>query len=63
MPMQSIGSLLAEIPSPLGLGTLSLADGSQPKGFICEADGMRGAVDISHFGGWRTYLASLATSL
>jgi allophanate hydrolase len=60
LPIASIGSLLAEIPPPLGLGTVSLTDGSRPKGFICEADGRRGALDISHFGGWRAYLASLS---
>ncbi|WP_373096567.1 hypothetical protein [Zhongshania sp.] len=26
-------------------------------GFICEASGLVGAGDISHFGGWRAYLA------
>jgi allophanate hydrolase len=50
---------MRKIPPPLGLGTLALADGSQPKGFICEMEGTRGAEDISHFGGWRAYLASL----
>lgn len=59
MPLSSMGSLLALIPPPLGLGTVELADGSWVKGFICEPCGIAGAQDISHFGGWRAYIAHL----
>ncbi len=58
LPTEQVGSFLALIPPPLGLGTLALADGTTPKGFICEADGARTGTDISSFGGWRAYLAS-----
>ncbi|RTL32792.1 MAG: allophanate hydrolase [Burkholderiales bacterium] len=57
LPQSSIGSFLALIPSPLGLGSVELADGSWVKGFICEPAGIAGAQDISHFGGWRAYMA------
>ena len=60
MPVQHYGSFVAMIPSPLGIGTLRLADGSSVQGFICEAEALQGAVDISHFGGWRAYIASLS---
>lgn len=56
MPQSGIGSFLALIPSPLGLGSVELADGSWVKGFICEPCGIEGAQDISHFGGWRAYM-------
>ena len=59
MPMSSIGSFLALIPSPLGLGSVELADGTWVKGFICEPCGIAGAEDISHFGGWRAYIAHI----
>jgi allophanate hydrolase len=62
VPQASIGSFLAMIPAPLGLGSLELADGRWVHGFSCEAHAVApgtGAVDISHFGGWRAYLASL----
>ena len=49
---------VAGIPAPLGIGTLLLADGTRPKGFLCEAEAIRGARDISSFGGWRAYLAA-----
>ena len=54
-----IGSFLALIPPPLGLGSVELADGSWVKGFICEPCGLAGAQDISHFGGWRAYIAHI----
>ena len=57
MPQSAIGSFLALIPPPLGLGSVELADGSWVKGFICEPCGVQGAEDISHFGGWRAYMA------
>jgi allophanate hydrolase len=64
VPQTHLGSFLAMIPSPLGLGSLELADGRWVHGFTCEAHAVApgsGAVDISHFGGWRAYLASLQT--
>jgi allophanate hydrolase len=56
MPIADFGSFVAEIPSPLGIGTLILADQETVKGFICEPYGLRNATDISHYGGWRAYL-------
>jgi allophanate hydrolase len=46
------------IPSPLGIGTLLLSDGSCVKGFIAEPAALEGATDITKFGGWRAYLRS-----
>ena len=57
LPYAGVGQLLEKIPSPLGLGTVPLADGREVKGFICEAFGAEGGRDISAFGGWRAYLA------
>ena len=44
-------ALVALIPAPLGIGMLMPADGSQVQGFVCEAQALHGAQDISHFGG------------
>jgi allophanate hydrolase len=60
MPQAQLGSFLALIPAPLGLGSLTLADGRQVHGFLCEAHAVAGAHDISALGGWRAYLAALA---
>ncbi|WP_198368118.1 amidase [Roseomonas sp. KE0001] len=60
VPLEKVGTLLAGIPAPLGLGTLRLADGTTPKGFLVEAEGVHGAEDVSRFGGWRGFLAARA---
>lgn len=54
---ETFGRFVAAIPAPLGIGTLRLADGTTPKGFLCEPEGVRAAEDVSRFGGWRAYLA------
>lgn len=54
----AFGRFVAGVPAPLCIGTLVLADGTTPKGFLCEPAGLDGARDISHFGGWRAYKAS-----
>jgi len=54
----AFGRFVAAIPAPLGIGTLSFADGSIAKGFLVEAVATEGARDISAFGGWRAYLAA-----
>jgi allophanate hydrolase len=59
VPVTAFGAFVAEIPAPLGIGTLELQDGRNVKGFICEPRGLDGARDITAFGGWRAYLASL----
>lgn len=58
LPMREFGSFVAAIPAPLGIGKVNTADGRQLPGFICEASGLQGAEDITHFGGWRNWLAS-----
>jgi allophanate hydrolase len=56
VPAGHFGSFVAEIPAPLGIGTLTLEDGSLVKGFLCEAYALDGAKDITALGGWRNYL-------
>jgi allophanate hydrolase len=52
----AFGSFVALIPAPLGMGTVTLADGSAVKGFLCEAHATQGAEDITAFGGWRAWI-------
>lgn len=63
MPATAYGSFVALIPAPLGIGTLTLADGSSVQGFVCESIALDGAEDITHHGGWRTYIASRQAAL
>lgn len=60
MDSAAFGSFVALIPPPLGIGTLALADGSQVKGFICEAHAVADAEDITATGGWRAWLGKAA---
>lgn len=63
LPSQSVGKFLEGIPAPLGIGSIFLEDGSTAHGFLCESIAVKDAEDITHFGGWRAYLASLSSSL
>ncbi|MFZ3152989.1 allophanate hydrolase [Pseudomonas sp.] len=58
IPQARFGEFVAEIPAPLGIGNLQLADGRWVKGFICEPYALNGARDITSFGGWRAFIAS-----
>jgi allophanate hydrolase len=55
LPTESLGSFLAGISAPLGLGTLELEQGATALGFLCEAYAAEGAADITAYGGWRAY--------
>jgi allophanate hydrolase len=60
LPLREVGSFLALVPSPLGLGSVELADGRRVHGFVCESWAVDGAEDITAFGGWRAYLSHLS---
>jgi allophanate hydrolase len=59
LPPEGFAAFVACVPSPLSIGTLRLADGTSVKGFLCETVATADARDISAFGGWRAYIASL----
>lgn len=56
---EGLGKFLEQIPSPLGLGKITLEDGSSVIGFICEPYAIEDATDITSFGGWRYYFNRL----
>jgi len=61
IPLARFGEFVAEIPPPLGIGSLELADGRWVKGFICEGAALGDAQDITAYKGWRHWLASKET--
>ena len=61
LPAGRVGGFIAGIPAPLGVGRVSLEDGSEVLGFLCEASATADAVDITEFGDWRSYLEANAT--
>ena len=58
LPESQLGSFIQGIPMPLVIGTIILSNGEQVKSFLCEPIGLDGALDITHFGGWRAFLES-----
>jgi allophanate hydrolase len=53
----ALGDFLAELPAPMALGPVTLADGRTVVGFTCETAALDGARDITAFGSWPAYLA------
>lgn len=62
IPTARFGEFVAEIAAPLAMGNLELIDGRWVKGFVCEAYALSDALNISQFGGWRSYIQSLSNS-
>jgi allophanate hydrolase len=60
LELEAFGSFVAEVPPPLAIGSVILADGTLVKGFIAEPRALEGARDITTFGGWRAYIASVS---
>ncbi|KAB1074397.1 allophanate hydrolase [Methylobacterium planeticum] len=57
---EAFGRFVAEIPAPLGIGKITLADGSRVSGFLCEGHAVADAQEVTGYGGWRAYSAALA---
>jgi allophanate hydrolase len=51
----AFGRFVAAVAPPLSIGSIRLQDGRLIKGFLAEAEGVRGARDISAYGGWRAW--------
>ena len=57
MPVENFGKFMKQIASPLGIGTVYLEDGSGVYGFLCEADFVKDAKEISDLKSWRNFIA------
>ncbi|MDT7709530.1 MAG: hypothetical protein QOG20_5137 [Pseudonocardiales bacterium] len=60
MPVAAVGTLLRALPAPLAIGTVDLA-GESALGIVCVA-APADAVDISEYGSWPAYLATLTVA-
>jgi allophanate hydrolase len=58
---EAFGSFVANVPTPMTIGTVTLEDGSKVKGFSCEPHALEGSPEITHFGGFRAYLKARNT--
>jgi allophanate hydrolase len=59
VPEDRFGGFVAAVLPPLAIGNVRLDTGEWVKGFVCEPLAVPGAEEITHFGGWRQYHASL----
>jgi len=60
LPPAAFGRFVQNIPAPLGVGKITLDDGSSVSGFLCEAHAVAGAQEITEFGGWRNYVRTIS---
>jgi allophanate hydrolase len=61
VPEDEFGGFVAAVPPPLGIGNATLESGETVKCFLCESYALAGAMEITHLGGWRNFLAQAAT--
>jgi allophanate hydrolase len=60
LPPVGFGTFVADVPPPLTIGSVQLADGRSVKGFLVEAAAVMDARDITDYGGWRAFVAAAA---
>jgi allophanate hydrolase len=56
LPAAALGPFLAQLPPPMALTQVQLADGRAVVGFTCETAALDGAPDITAHGSWPAYL-------
>jgi allophanate hydrolase len=56
LPVAAFGDFVANLPSPMAIGKVELADGTWVPGFTCERQALTNSEDITSYGSWRTYL-------
>ncbi|MDQ8202091.1 allophanate hydrolase [Pelagicoccus sp. SDUM812003] len=59
LPKGQWAAFIAQIPAPLGIANIELADGSFVKGFSCEAWAVEDAKEVTQHASWRTYLETV----
>ncbi len=62
VPTETFGAFVAALPRPMTIGTVDLADGRAVRGFLCEAEAVEGARDITGYRSWLAWLASREVS-
>ena len=56
LPKANWADFIANIKSPLCIGSVELENGDWEYGFLCENYPLSNATEITKFGGWRAYL-------
>ncbi len=56
MRVENFGKFMKQIASPLGIGSVFLEDDTYVYGFLCEADFVKNAKEISELKSWRNFI-------
>jgi allophanate hydrolase len=56
LPAAGFARFMSGLAAPMAVGRVRLDDGRDVLGFLCEPAAVRGAGDITRFGGWRAWL-------
>ncbi|MBO1331776.1 allophanate hydrolase [Streptomyces sp. VRA16 Mangrove soil] len=56
IPAAGLGHLLTALPRPMTLGRVTLKDGTELPGFLCEPEALTKAKDITPYASWRRYM-------
>ena len=62
VPHEHIASFIELISPPLSIGNIFLEDDAIVQGFLVEQYAIENAEDITHFGGWKSYLSQSSNS-
>jgi allophanate hydrolase len=55
LDVAAFGDFVDNVPAPMCIGRVRLADGTEVAGFLCEPIATEGAQDITSYGGWRAF--------
>jgi allophanate hydrolase len=55
LPALGFARFLSGLAAPMAIGVVSLGDGRDVLGFVCEPVAVQGATDITAYGGWRAW--------
>jgi gamma-glutamylcyclotransferase (GGCT)/AIG2-like uncharacterized protein YtfP len=61
LPPAGLGQILQQEPAGLCIGKVTLADGETVLGVLGEPWLCEGQLEITQYGGWRAYIASIAS--
>jgi allophanate hydrolase len=61
LPAAGFARFMTGLAVPMAIGRVCLDDGRDVLGFLCEPAAVRGAGDITRFGGWRAWIGRRAT--
>jgi len=56
LPGAGFARFMTGLAAPMAIGRVRLDDGRDVLGFLCEPTAVRGAADITRFGGWRSWI-------